>query len=68
MEDCNYYDSWIEAFQIFSRYESEGGIALESDCVLAGPDPVLLTDDDRQKLEDHGWIVNEKGRCFMKFT
>jgi hypothetical protein len=64
----NYYDSWIEAFQIFSRYESEGEVAVETDCVLAGPDPDLLTPDDRQKLENHGWIASEAYRCFIRLT
>ena len=57
----------IEAFTIFRRYE-DGDIAAEHDIIYAGPAPNDVSEDDKLKLAELGWHVEEEFDCFFYFT
>jgi hypothetical protein len=55
-------DEWIESFEIFKKYEANDGLgAAGHDEVFAGPDPELVSSEDRTRLEQLGWNESEYG-------
>lgn len=69
-ENLRSYAAWAEAFTIFERYlpnEKWAQVAGEHDVVYAGPNPETVSDEDRARLDQLGWIPSEFD-CFQKFT
>lgn len=59
MKDYRYtVAGWVEAFQIFAKYIPEGewlDVAAEHDEIFAGPNPEVVTPEDKARLEELGW-------------
>lgn len=63
------YAKWIEAFQIFAKYDPEGtDVAAEHDEMWAGPDPSVVSPEDKARLEELGWRDYEDGNGFHAFV
>jgi hypothetical protein len=63
------FKHWAEAFEIFYRYDqsADGHVASEHDRIFAGPDPDLVTREDRKRLEELGWTASAEYGCFYKW-
>jgi hypothetical protein len=51
---------WIRAFEIFKKYterpdEERFEVCAEHDELWAGPDPITVSDEDREELESLGY-------------
>ena len=64
------WEAWAEAFLIFAKYEPHkfGNISAEYDVIYAGPDPEKVSDEDKARLEQLGWSVEDEYSCFYQFT
>lgn len=63
----NYMD-WVAAFTIFAKYAPIDEFGVEHDVIYAGPDPELVSDEDKATLEILGWSVEEQYDCFYHFV
>lgn len=61
------YSEWIEALEIFSKYEHVQGFSADHDEVFAGPNPEVVSDDDSTKLIELGWYPSDYD-CFRKYV
>jgi len=61
------YSDFYNAFLIFGKYSDSGFVYAEHDEVYAGPDASVVSDEDKQKLEELGWHVDENN-VFYKFV
>jgi hypothetical protein len=54
------YAAWAEAFAIFAKYNSDfHQISAEHDIVYAGPEPSKVSDEDKSRLEQLNWHIDE---------
>ncbi len=69
-DNPNTYRGWIEAFTIFDKYEPEAIYVVQPDhdIVYSGPNPDKVSEEDKARLEELGWLVDEDLECFSKFT
>lgn len=60
----------IEALQIFAKYpDADGWLSAEHDEVWFGPDPSIVSDVDKARLNELGWHPDFDGEStFHKFT
>lgn len=57
---ANYdYERIKAGFEIFDKYEGYQEVAAEHDRIFAGPDPEIVSDEDKETLEEIGWHVDE---------
>lgn len=64
------YSELIEALTIFDKYYQEGSYGFlhaEHDEIWAGPDPSIVSDEDKEHLKELGWNNYDDG-SFHKFT
>lgn len=61
------YDDLIKAFEIFKKYPHSGYVSAEHDEVYSGPDPAVVSDEDKAALEELGWNDYGDG-CFHSFV
>jgi len=69
----NEWAEWAEAFRIFSKYPHTGEasdslVSAQRDEVFAGPDPSIVDEVDRQRLQELGWHSHDEFECFHKYT
>lgn len=63
------YAAWAEAFTIFAKYSSEFyQISAEHDIVYAGPDPAVVSEEDKTRLEALNWHIDEHLDSFYHHT
>lgn len=66
------YEGWAAAFTIFAKYSGKDGhidsTAAEHDAVYAGPDPEIVSAEDKLALLRLGWCKDDETICFRKFT
>lgn len=65
------YKAWAEAFSIFAKYEREGrgyDISAEHDVIYAGPHIKEVSPEDKQRLEQLRWFIDEETDCFYRYT
>lgn len=60
------YDEFIRAFEIFRKYPQDEMVTAEHDEVYAGPDPRIVSDEDKAELEKLGWTP--KYTWFRKYV
>ena len=63
----NIYEEFSEAFTIFAKYDTDGYICAEHDEIFAGPNPEIVSEEDKKKLEELGWRPNDVD-TFSKFV
>lgn len=64
------YSKLYEAFLIFAKYDHNvfGGIAsAKHDEIYSGPDPEIVSDEDKERLKELGWNDYGDG-CFHRFA
>jgi hypothetical protein len=66
------YAEWIEALTIFAKYAPEGLDAhpwpsCEHDEMWMGPNPEIVSDEDKARLEKLRWIASDTGN-FHRFV
>ena len=68
--ESNTYEGWIEALTIFNKYEPDAFYPVQPghDIIYSGPDPEIVDAEDRARLAELGWHVDEDFECFCKFT
>lgn len=63
------YDSILESIQIFRKYASSGTDTFPMypahDQFYAGPNPEIVSDEDKARLEALGWFVEEDSFCIF---
>ena len=60
---------FAEAFTIFARYDDKAySVQPAHDEIFAGPNPDVVSAEDRARLEELGWMVDEESECFHIFT
>jgi hypothetical protein len=61
---------YSEAFEIFAKYgEGRFNTYAEHDIIYAGPDPAIVSDEDKKRLSELGWFIGEDTQnCFSCFT
>jgi len=69
----NEWAEWAEAFTIFSKYPHTGEsndelVSAQRDEVFAGPNPSIVDEVDRQRLQELGWDEEVEFECFHKYT
>lgn len=52
---CMDYDKFIEALQIFNKYENTGSFRTGKYEIWAGPDPEIVSEADKERLAELGW-------------
>ena len=62
------YEEITQAFAIFTRYEHEHGVDAQHDIIYAGPDPDVMSPEDRAAVEALGWHPEEEYECWGMFT
>lgn len=62
------YQPYIEAFQIFEKYDHFKNIHAEHDVIYAGPDPEKISDEDLEKIIALNWLPDNENGCFYKFV
>lgn len=62
------YQPYIEAFEIFDKYDHFKEIHAEHDEIYAGPDPEALSNEDMNKIIELGWLPDNENGCFYKFV
>jgi len=64
------YAALAEVFTIFNKYEgvTYAQISAEHDVIYAGPDPEDVSEEDRKRLSELGWYVDEHLDSFYRFT
>jgi len=70
MDEKYTVEGWSRAFEIMGRYQKPGKmfhVAPEHDELFAGPDPEIVTEEDKKALEELGWYPNDVG-CFSRMT
>ena len=64
--------SWAEfaeAFTIFAKYGTgEWGTQPGHDEIHSGPNPSIVSDEDKKRLKELGWMIAEDEDCFHIFT
>jgi hypothetical protein len=62
------YKEFIEAFEIFAKYNSdEYPLCAEHDEIYAWVDDDKVSEEDKKRLDELGWIINSDGG-FKKFV
>lgn len=61
---------WIEAFQIFEKYEPDvfAEVSAEHDVIYAGPSPDKVSDEDKARLEELDWAIDEDVNSFYNYV
>jgi hypothetical protein len=60
---------FAEAFMIFAKYGDEShSVQTAHDEIFAGPDPSVVSDEDRARLKELGWMESIENECFSIFT
>lgn len=62
------YRPYIEAFEVFEKYDHYKGVHGEHDVLYAGPSPEVLSDEDLSKVIELGWLPDNENGCFYIFT
>lgn len=64
-----HYIDMAEAYTIFAKYSEprDQNSHAEHDELMAGPSPDIVSDEDKERLSELGWMVHEED-CFYKFT
>ena len=65
------YKQWIEALQIFDKYEPDVSHVMQPDhdIIYTGCNPDLVSDEDRARLKELGFHPSDTGlECFYIFT
>jgi hypothetical protein len=58
---------YAEAFTIFAKYgDGEWATNPGHDEIWSGPNPEIVSDEDKKRLEELGWMVEDE--CFRVFT
>lgn len=63
------YRGWAESFAIFAKYSEPDHfdhVAAEHDEIYAGPNPAVVSVEDRLALEALCWRADEKLHCFAR--
>lgn len=62
----------VKAFTIFLKYEDldnlDPDVYAEHDVIYCGPDPEIVSEEDKLKLEELGFGVDTEFNCFYYFT
>lgn len=66
------YAEWIESISIFAKYSPEGLDAIvwpycEHDEMWMGPDPEIVSDEDKARLAELHWTASDTGN-FHRFV
>jgi hypothetical protein len=66
------YAEWIESLAIFAKYSPEGlngkeWAICEHDEMWMGPNPDIVSDEDKARLEELRWSASDTGN-FHRFT
>lgn len=61
------YSKYIEAFQIFEKYDHYKSVAAGHDAIYAGPDPEEVSNQDMNELIELGWLPDNEDGCFYIF-
>lgn len=71
-KESHKWAGWAEAFTIFAKYsKDENGfdhVAGEHDEIFAGPNPEIVSAEDKARLSALGWSADNDVECFQKFT
>jgi len=63
------WESWIEAFRIFSKYASAMNRVIgRHDCVFAGPNASAISQEDQTRLTELGWHISPDTKGFVRYT
>lgn len=62
------YQPYIEAFQIFNKYDHFKQVSAEHDEIYAGPSPDVLNKEDLEKIIELGWLPDNENDCFYRFV
>lgn len=70
--DMTYKKTWAEfaeAFTIFAKYgDEEYSTQADHEEIFAGPNPTIVSAEDRARLEELGWMeCGEEFNCFHIF-
>ena len=63
------YAGYAESFTILAKYSEETyQVNAEHDVIYAGPGMVeKVSEDDKARLKELGWRINEEYHCFTRF-
>lgn len=63
------YKDWAEAMLIFAKYKPDDvyGVNPAHDEIHAGPDPKVVSKEDKTRLKELGWMPDQEDSWF-KFT
>jgi hypothetical protein len=66
----NTYKALIEAFQIFDKYQPDETfvVSAEHDIIYTGCSPDLVSDDDKKRLAELGFHIDEHLDSFYMHT
>lgn len=69
MTQLSDYDKIAQAFEIFRNFSNhkDHSVSAQHDVIYAGPDPVDVPDEYKEKLAALGWHPSEHD-CFEYFT
>lgn len=63
------YDSMFESLQIFRKYANSGDdyfpMSPMHDQLYAGPDPIVVSEEDKKRLSEIGWFVESDSFCIF---
>lgn len=65
------YKEWIEALQIFDKYEPNSSYVMQPDhdIIYTGCNPDLVSDEDKKRLKELGFHPSDTGLdCFYMNT
>jgi len=61
--------AWAEAFTIMAKYTEElWNVQEDHEIIYAGPNPEVVSDEDKARLDELDWMICEEHECFSKFT
>lgn len=62
------YDELMAAFTIFGKYPHEYHLSRGDYEIYSGPDPKVVSDEDKIALEKLGWLPHATYDCFYLFV
>ncbi len=58
----------LEGLKIIAKYTPDTDFAAEHDIIYCGEcDEMNMSDEDKKKMEDLGWFIDEEYNCWCSF-
>ncbi len=58
----------IEGLQIFERYDPGGSVGAEHDVLYGARSSIILSLEEREKLRELGWFVDDQADSWAAFV